>query len=369
MPYPPMSVPLAANPNPATFDAGPLGKLMVDGAVTGGFFYQNNPALDCTAPDTGAFLPFCATTHNGYGDIFNGQVIVNKTDGPVQAYLQAGVYSLPTLGTPYFKASKVTPMTYGYVPLGFVKLVPNSSFNIIAGSLPTLIGAELMFTYQNMNIERGLLWAQEPLVSKGVQGNYTHGPWAFSLAVTDGYYSDEYTNVSGSVTYTFKNSDTLIFGGEGNAGTYRGPSTFATPIEQANSMIYNLIYTHTQGPWTITPYIQYNRVGTIDGGATTLSGDTWGGAVLIKYNFTPEFSVSGRGEYIKSSGAGNFLGYGVDSSAWSITLTPAYQKGIFFVRGEVSYTAIDSGTPGFMFGADGLSDSQTRFVGEAGLLF
>src|SRR5258708_30241426 len=46
MPYPSMSASLAANPNPATFDARPLGKLTVDAVLTGGGLGQSNPAVD-----------------------------------------------------------------------------------------------------------------------------------------------------------------------------------------------------------------------------------------------------------------------------------------------------------------------------------
>jgi len=376
MPYPAMTAPLAANPNPAVFDAGPLGKLTVDGVITGGGLFQSNPALEL----------FGKQNKSGYGDLFNGMVIVNKTDGPVQFYVQAGAYSFPTLGTPYYKTDRIEGETYGYVPQGFVKIVPNSAISIEAGALPTLIGAEYAFTFENMNIERGLLWAQEPLISKGVQINYTKGPWAFSLAVTDGYYSDTFTAVSGLVTYTFKNSDTLTFAGEGNAGIARSVSNpLVTPIQQNNGQIYNIIYSHTQGPWTITPYFQYNSSPTVDGGLPTsvytdgnvaflnpqssLSGENWSGAVLTKYNFTPEFSVAGRVEYIKSHGAANLLGYGVGSSAWTLTVTPGYQKGIFFARGEVSYVGLSNITPGLGFGADGTQTNQVRFAIESGLIF
>jgi Putative beta-barrel porin-2, OmpL-like. bbp2 len=63
------------------------------------------------------------------------------------------------------------------------------------------------------------------------------------------------------------------------------------------------------------------------------------------------------------------LGYGVNSDAWSITLTPTWQKGILFVRGELSYVGVGSGTPGLMFGTAGTDDSQFRGLVEAGVLF
>jgi Putative beta-barrel porin-2, OmpL-like. bbp2 len=100
---------------------------------------------------------------------------------------------------------------------------------------------------------------------------------------------------------------------------------------------------------------------------------TFGGAVLAKYSFTPKFSLAGRGEYIAShgdagSGAPNLL-YGDGSKAWSLTLTPTWQEKIFFVRGEVSYTAVVDAAPGFAFGSAGTAKSQTRGMIETGFLF
>ena len=64
------------------------------------------------------------------------------------------------------------------MPQAFLKIVPTDNFSIQAGKLPTLIGAEYTFSFENFNIERGLLWNQEPAVSRGVQANYTRsGRW------------------------------------------------------------------------------------------------------------------------------------------------------------------------------------------------
>jgi hypothetical protein len=217
-----------------------------------------------------------------------------------------------------------------------------------------------------MNIERGLLWNQEPAVSKGVQVNYSHGPISASFAVTDGYYSDTYTSLSGLVTYTFKNTDAITFAAEGNASTARVGS-FVTPTQQNNGEIYNLIFTHNAGPLVISPYLQYNTSPNIPG--LSLGGDTFGAAVLAKYQFNPTWSLAGRVEYITSSGAANLLGYGEGSDAWSLTVTPTWQRGILFVRGELSYTAVGGGAPGLMFGAAGVNDDQFRGLLEAGVLF
>jgi hypothetical protein len=269
------------------------------------------------------------------------------------------------LGTPYYRSSKVTHDFFGPVPQGFVKLAPNANFSVQAGALPTLQGAEYTFSFENFNIERGLLWNQENAVNKGVQVNFTKGPWAVSLAWTDGYDSDRYNSLSGLVTYTFKNSDTLTFVGQGEVSDVR-VNTLLTPGAQSNSQLFDLIYSHTKGKWTISPYVQYTHVPNVAG--ITPSGSTIGGALLLKYAFTPVFSVSARGEYISSSGAASLL-YGPGSDAWSVTLTPTFQKGVFFIRGEGSYVGVTKATPGFAFGKDGDAKSQFRALLETGFLF
>ena len=383
MAAPAMGATIAANPHPGTFNAGPLGNVTVDGVFSGLMMYQSPQQFTGFTPDlTGlSFDPLTGdpiildpnkgttTTKNSWFDVSNAMVIVNKSDGPVQFYLQAGAYSFPTVGVSYTEAKNQTPAPFGVLPQGYLKLVPNSMFSIQVGALPTLIGAELAFTFQNINIERGLLWNTEPLVSKGVQVNFASGPWAASLAVTDGYYTNQYTNVSGLVSYAFTPGDVLVFAAEGNAGTSRNSGSVA------NGQIYNLIYTHTSGPWMIQPYFQYQSTPNIPGIST--KGSLWAGALLAKYSFTPEISLAGRVEYESESGPFDILGYGAGSNAWSITVTPTYQKGIFFARAELSYVGLGSydGGCGFIscrgagFGTLGDKSGEFRGLLESGFVF
>ena len=146
-----------------------------------------------------------------------------------------------------------------------------------------------------------------------------------------------------------------------------------TPLAQNNGQIYNLLFSHTSGPWTISPYIQYTTVPRVIGPGgvpLTASGSTIGGAILTKYSFTPNFSLAGRLEYISSSGGQNLL-YGAGSNAWSITVTPTYQRGVFFARAELSYVGIGSGDAanGLEFGAFGNKTSQVRALVETGVDF
>jgi hypothetical protein len=61
--------------------------------------------------------------------------------------------------------------------------------------------------------------------------------------------------------------------------------------------------------------------------------------------------------------------YGPGSSAASLTLTPTYQKGLVFVRGEFSHTAIAHLSPGEGFGGTGRAKTQERALVETGILF
>lgn len=357
MTMPAMAFPLVANPHPTSFDLGPLGPVYVTGAVSGLGILQNN----VFPGDRGAQV-----------DLSNGQVFIQNTTGPIQFFIQAGAYSLPSLGSPYIRAANAIGDYFGPVPQGYVKFVPNSSFSIEAGKLPTLIGAEYTFTFENANIERGLLWNQEPAVSRGVQANYTVGPVAFALSLNDGYYSNRYNWLSGSATYTINTSNTLEFAAAGNLGT-TNVSTLATPLAQNNSSIYNLIYTYTSGPVTIQPYLQYNHVPANTTLGIMHDASTYGAAVLANYAFTPSFSLAGRVEYIDSTGTAlngaPSLLYGAGSRAVSFTVTPTYQYKIYFARAEFSYVKAYATTPGLAFGPNGTDTSQARALLETGILF
>ncbi len=356
MTTPAMTGPLAANPNPFSIDfpdwLGPAaGKVYVTGAVSGLGFYQDNP---------GGFIP---GDRASLLDLDNAQVFVQKTDGWLQFFAQFGTYSLPDLGFPYIKQSLTPFLTFGDVPQAFLKLQGQgdwSAFSIEAGKLPTLIGAEYTFSFENMNIERGVVWNQENAVNRGVQVNYSNGPITVAFSWNDGFYSNRFNWLWGLASYSLNGgSDVFSFVGGGNVG-HTGYGSFVTPILQNNGEIFNLIYTHTSGPWTITPYLQYTSVP----GATT-----WGGAILTSYAFDDNWKLALRGEYIESSGPSSVI-YGPRSDAWSITVTPTYQWKVLFARAEFSYVGAGNVTPGFGFGGPLFNGTtQTRVMLETGVLF
>lgn len=363
---PSFSGPLQPNPNPVAFDAGPFGKVYVTGQLSGLGMLQNHTA---TAPNM--------SNSDALADISNAQVQIQTTDGPLQFYLQAGAYSLPALGTPYMRSEKTFDQLYGPVTVAYAKAIVSQELSISAGALPTLIGAESTFTFQNMNVERGLLWNQEPAISRGVQVNYANGPLSAAISVNDGYYSGKYNWVAGTVSYAIDTANTVSFVGGGSFSSNRKAS-FATPLVQNNSSIFNLIYTYSHGSITFTPYLQYSRVNRDAESGVDRGAETYGAAALLKYAYSSEWSLGARAEFLKSSGGGcggdsrcsptNFL-YGVGSSAWSLTVTPSYQKGAFFARGELGYVRSRHSEPGLTFGDSGTDRDQVRALLEVGILF
>jgi Putative beta-barrel porin-2, OmpL-like. bbp2 len=354
LPTPSITGPLAGLP-PAVFDAGPFGKVAVNGLLSGMGLVQNN------------HVPGDNQTQAALN---SGQIFLQKTDGWFQFYLQAGAYNLPSLGTPFLATDKTITNLYGPLPVGFLKLQAGKNTSILIGQLPTLIGAEYTFTFENMNIERGLLWNQENAVTRGIQVNQTMGKVTASLSWNDGFYSNRYTWLSGSLAYA-NGPHAIAFVAGGNYGQ-TAFQTYATPV-QNNGSIYNVIYTFTKGPWIIQPYLQFTNVPTNLKIGIAKGASTDGGAILLSHAFKHGFSLAGRWEYITSTGSAaqdavNLM-YGPGSAGTSVTVTPTFQYGGLFFRGDISYVHAMDYTKGAVFGPAGLNQNQTRAVAEIGFMF
>ena len=359
--FPEMGPTLSASPNPTNFDLPWIGKVYATGVLSGLGLWQSNP------------IP---GNHDGYADISNGMVVVQNASGPVQFVAQAGIYSIPVLSEPYTRAGRLNRLLWGPLPQAYVKFAPNDSFSVQAGRLPSLLGWEWEFTSQNINIERGLLWDQETTVNHGIQVNYSVGRIDLSLSLNDGFFSGKLNWLTGSATYTIDSSSSLTFSAGGNLGSSR-LDTFGTPIAQNNSVIFDLIYDSTWGPWTVTPYFQYTHVpgnSALRSAGFTHDASTAGVAVLVAYSLSDNWKLGARGEYISSSGslddgAPELVNGGPGAKNWSITLTPTYQYKMFFGRAEFSYVGLNRSTPGFAFGKAGTDTSQVRLLFETGIIF
>ena len=342
---------------PATFDAGPLGKLSVNGILTGFSQFQNNSVPGDTSAQA---------------TLSNGQIFIQKADGKLQYYVQAGVYTMPTLSVPFLNAQDTVKNFYGPVPVAYLKLPVGKTTQFLIGQLPTLMGAESTFTYQNFNIERGIVWNQENAINRGLQVNQTLGKYlSGSVSWNDGYYSDRYSWLSGSLTLT-KGPHSLVYDGMGNLGQ-TAYTTAATGVVN-NSYMHAVIYTYAKGPWIISPYFQYGKVPIFPQVGVLKGTSTTGGAINASYAFKSGFSLPARVEFLKSSGSAtdgsfNLVGFGAGSGGVTFTATPTYQKGGMFLRSDLAVVHATSSTTGDVFGKTGADTSQFRAVLEFGFIF
>jgi len=342
---------------PATFDAGPLGKLSVNGILTGFSVFQTNPVPG---------------DDNAQATLTNGQIFIQKADGKLQYYIQVGAYTMPTLGVPFVNAQNTVSNFYGPVPVAYLKWQAAKNTQFLIGSLPTLMGAESTFTYQNFNIERGIVWNQENAINRGIQINQTVGKYlSGAISWNDGYYSNRYSWLSGSATLS-KGPHVLVYDGMGNLGqtVYQ---TAATPV-QNNSYMHAVIYTYTKGPWIISPYFQYSKLPTNAKVGVPKGTSATGGAINASYSFKSGFSLPVRVEYLTSSGSVadgsvNLLGYGAGSGGVTVTATPTYQKGGMYLRSDLALVHATDYASGAVFGQKGTDASQFRGVLEFGFIF
>ena len=374
---------IKANPNPTCFAVGGLGDIYVGGALTGYGYVQSNPFSNFATPAAPNERDRAARF-----DFSNLQGWVQKPEGMFQFYVQGGGYAIPQLGVANLGSIAQTDLFFTPLPVAFGKIQINEAWSIQGGRMPTIIGSEAPFTFQNLNINRGLLFVQENVINQGVQLNWADGPWSVSVAGTDGFFSGEITWFTGNVAYKIDDSNTIGINGGVNLGRQNVALRslryqFATPLPQQNSGIFNINYTYSNGPWIITPYFQYTNVEADQRLGILQGASTYGGALLAAYSFTDNFALAGRVEYEEQSGprnsplTPNLLGFGPGSNAFSITVTPTFTWDRYFLRVEYAHVELGgitrgnlaNGTLGTGFGRTGNRTSQDRYMVETGITF
>jgi len=305
-------------------------------------------------------------------NVSNAFAILTKTSGTLQFALQAGAYSIPTIGVAGNKTIQSGANTdlFGPVPLAYLEYVPSSSFNVSAGVLATLTGAESTFTYLNWNIQRGAVWNVENAVERGIRTNWTQGKTTLTLGANDGYYSGNFGAAEAAITYAPDPSESLLAVWlDPNAQT---PGNKTTSI--ANKELLNLVYTRTSGKLQLAPYVLWARSPASSALGYANSESAFGGAVLANLTWSNDFSTALRWETLQDSSSqidtsinSDLIGYGPGSGITSWTLTPAWKLGGgAFFRIDFSQAHVTGAAPGLAFGSAGASDNQSRVVLELG---
>ena len=316
-----------------------------------------------------------------FGDVSNAQFIVQKTNGFFQLFAMGGAFSQPALATNYTRAYTQTDGTYGFMPVGWITLAPSNAWQLNVGKIFAIGGGENTFTYQNINIQRGLLWTQTNVVTRGMQLNYAGESFSANLAWTDGPYASAYNWVSAQISVPLNQHHGVNASWTG-AVSSNNINTMASPLMQDNSQITTLNYAFNSPHWSLTPYVQMTLVPAAPEVGIMGSSGTRGVSLMGTYRVNPaengktpkqNISLPLRLEYLDSWGnsgvSSNNLMYGPNSGAWSATLTPTWQRGAFFTRLEGSYVRALNATPGNAFGLNGNANSQARIMLEAGILY
>jgi len=344
-----------------------LGQWNVNTVISGFGLSQSNPS---------------PTNNSHLADISNAMLIVEQRTGPIRVFAQFGYYDILEIGQPDQRSNKQTVSTFGFLPQAYISFVPSKNWSLSIGKLPALGGYESSFSYQNINIERGLLWSQTSSFSEGLQIDYTDGPFSAAVAWTDGFYSNQFNWLGAQMFYQLSQTQKVgaVWTGAISPNSYTSPNT---PLLQNNSQIFNLLYELTYQRWSFTPYLQYTYVPQNTAIGITQSSQTYGGALLMnyKFNLNEDASLTGyqkislplRFEYLQSTGTPGSsvpnLSYGPESSAWTATFTPTIQYQKYFARLEVSVIRIYQYSPGFGFGTNQQNSSQYRGIFELGMMY
>jgi hypothetical protein len=356
----------ASSPNPIPSPlAAPVPNVTWQTNLSGYSFKTTNPnatgALDtATGADLGSRTDYSAIL-----------VSLTRNTGYFRFGATAGEYAFPVVGqalNPTFKAGSNTDL-FSFVPIAYVQYVPNGNWTITAGKMATLLGQESGFTYQNLNIQRGLAWNQEPTISRGIRATYAQGKFTGNLEYNDGYYSGRLNSWEGAAQWS-ASANTAV------TAAFILPPGGAIPNPTAgiaNKREGLLMVTQHFGKLVLTPYLQW-----VDSPANAPIGFTgderaFAGVMIANYAFSDAWSLGARYESLvnrssRLDGAANadLVGFGPGSKATTFTLTPAFKTGRTTIRGEYSSVNLGTFTPGLGFGPAGTLGSQSRLGLEIG---
>lgn len=323
---------------------------------------------------TGALDTPTGADEDARTDLSNGLVTFTKNTGWLRFGLTAGVYAFPVVGealNPTVQANANTAL-YGYVPQYYVAFVPDEHVTVSAGQLATLLGQEDGFTYQNIDVQRGLVWAAESTFSRGVRFAYTQGKFTGDLEYNDGFYSGNHRALEGLLGWAPSGNTDVQFAFI--APQSDTPGNITTSI--ANKTEYDVMLTQQIGKLQLLPYALFITSPADAALGFTSSESATGLAFLADYAPNARFSVGARYEWITDHSGptdaslnADFIGYGPGSRAATFTITPTYRVNFFFARAEFSAANAIDAHPGLAFGPLGTGSLQTRVLVETGAQF
>lgn len=308
-------------------------------------------------------------------DLSNLLLNVSAVSKKWRASATIGEYAFPTLGAalnPNAQAGANVSL-YSALPVAAVTYNFDSHLSVAVGKFAALLGQESPFTFENVNIQRGLGWAMEPTISRGVQAAYANGPWTLTLQENDAYYSGRSRAFEGLIGYAASAKTTLQF-----AAIVPGANAPPNPtVAVGNKAEYDLMLTQQIGKLQLLPYFLWVNSPASTALGYTRSEHASAGVLLATWAFSTPWSIALRYETVRNASStsdtnanADLIGYGPGSSARTFTVTPAlhFSGGNTVLRVEYSSVLLSSFVAGAGFGANGLGASQSRVGFELGVM-
>ncbi len=303
-----------------------------------------------------------AYAFGGRADLSNALLTITRGTGTFRYAATLGAYAFPVVGQPFaptFSAGANTAL-YGYVPVAYAQYVPNARVTLTVGKIGTLLGQESEFTTQNFNIQRGLGWNMEPVVSRGVRLAYGAGKFTSALEENDGFYSGNHRAFEGQIGWSPSPQTGFDF-----VAMVADPNTPGNPTASvANKAEYDIMLSQSFGKLQFTPYLLFvHSPASVVAGFTAASNASCA-VVLANYATGGPYSFGTRFERAHNdtratdtSGNADLVGFGAGSAATTATFTPAFTFKQLVVRTEYSRVWASGG------------QSQTRYGIETAIEF
>jgi hypothetical protein len=321
----------------------PIGTINVSGALSVYTIHSNNIAVN--------------DNKKTRYDVGSAIVSLSKPAEPFGFTLIGSAYATPVVGVGLSKTSEYTD-PFSPIPVAYVEYSPMKGLSVQAGKLPTIIGYESALTYQNNNIQRGLVWNMQPVINNGVRITYSIDSFFVKLGVNDGFYTLSTTHpkpaLEASLGLTPIKDGSIAL----NVIVPHKDST-------TNNRELNLVASYTLDKLSLGADLLYVEAPKSDKAGVPEKAKASGIALHLSYDLKP-FKLSGRIEYVKDNsdnGGIDLVGLRDGNKGWTFTATPAYTHGPLFLRGELSYVKADQ-----PFTLNRKKD-QIRMGAEVGLMF
>ena len=352
-----------------TIDGGPLGPLNISGGFDAdlyAFSGANADTLLGTNKSSGAVarvLDLKVVKPTGLVQ-FTVEV---KPDDSVYFGIKPGSMSTNTF-------------TLGPVYAAYITLAPSKAFSISVGQVYSTEGWESSTDWNNANIIDSPLYYVENSSSRGVAATYTQGPVSATVTYGDGFDSGVFNVVQGLVTYSPNDDNAVSVYGTINFGR-TGPNTYAYgngttgygyPSYNAayvNSNMIGAYYDYTNGNLNLIPEVQYVYAKVDHQIGIDKFTSNFGAELIGDYKFakTP-WSVGGQVMYYSNNGPEAWY-LNAHSAGIGLGVTPTWQQGNIFARGEVGLFHLTSIGTGPAFGGTGTDRNQVIGLLEAGVVF